>query len=458
MLTLTEIFNIDKLQEIKILDKYFDDTEHLSMSLKSKNKIYGLYTLIEEQNLSKAKQYFYNYGLLDAYSIKQFNSGHFTYDLNSIGYAMLSDNLDFVKNNYANLTFTDFYLEDITEKRVNRTMEDHVLAGDDGCIFVNTVQQFLLGNNSLIERNLVIMERVWFNKPNENSTLQYDVKFFRALYEKDVSKCEALLKDMVSPKIHQKRNDDALLKKYISMPALGYAKLAWILGIEVEIKSKLIPKELLPIKPLVNYEIPYSFLELETANTNLVIENITLFNNHNMFIPIKIGFGVDMYQNVSKQESLDYINCYSKQCISWEYSGKKIVLEDSKASIEAYPTVDSKYMVAIYKGIDGKFKPPKNAVIYNLDGSIHKILEMPKLLAERSLAHIEKNKFSNPPLELAKYKDGLSFGGFGWDKDKEGNLLNYISIQFDQDYVEGRQLNPVTGEIEGLLSSRYNYH
>lgn len=45
------------------------------------------------------------------------------------------------------------------------------------------------------------------------------------------------------------------------MPALGYAKLAWILGMEVEIKSKLIPKALLPVLPLEKYEVPYDFLE-----------------------------------------------------------------------------------------------------------------------------------------------------------------------------------------------------
>jgi hypothetical protein len=230
-------------------------------TLRKCNVIFVSYSFFVEQNIEKAKQYFYVCGLLDSFSIRQFNSGHFTYDLHSIGYAMLSDNLYFIKEDYARLSFTDFYLEEITEKRINRTMEDHVLAGDDGCIFVHTVQQFLLGNNDLVERNIAIMGNVWFSGENQNSTMQYDVNFFRALLQKDKSKCEAILKEMVNPKIHQKRNDDALLKKYISMPALGYAKLAWILGIEVEVKSKLIPKELLPVKPNANYETPYVFLK-----------------------------------------------------------------------------------------------------------------------------------------------------------------------------------------------------
>jgi len=69
------------------------------------------------------------------------------------------------------------------------------------------------------------------------------------------------LQEMVSPKIHNRTNyHEILLKKYISMPALCYAKLAWICGVEVEIKSKLIPKELLPVQPNERYEIPYDFL------------------------------------------------------------------------------------------------------------------------------------------------------------------------------------------------------
>jgi Immunity protein 49 len=259
MLSLKEL-NLDYQERETRFKSILSLTDTWVGRLKQNNLVFALYSYFDEANLGISKQHFYICGLLDAFRIKQFNSGHFTYDLHSIGYAMLSDNLPFVKNDYAHLSFTDFYLEDVTEKRIDRTMEDHVLSGDDGCIFVHTIQQFLLGNTALIERNLAIMEKVWFSKPNENSTMQYDVNFFKALCLKDVSKSEALLKEMVSPKIHQKRNDDALLKKYISMPALGYAKLAWILGIEVDVKSKLIPKELLPIQPNNTYEIPYEFL------------------------------------------------------------------------------------------------------------------------------------------------------------------------------------------------------
>lgn len=259
MTSLEDVF-IDYQEREKRFTSISNLTDTWVGRLKQNNLIFALFTFFDEQNLISTKQHFYTCGLLDSFRVKTYQDRIFDYDLHSIGYAMLSDNLPFVKDVFAKLTYQSAYLEDITEKVIPITMEDNVLAGE-AAIFTHTIQQFLLANNALIERNLEIMERVYFSKPLENSTLQFDVNFFRALYQKDVLKCEAVLKDMVSPKIHQKRNDDALLRKYISMPALGYAKLAWILGIELEVKSKLVPKELLPVKPNESYEIPYEFLK-----------------------------------------------------------------------------------------------------------------------------------------------------------------------------------------------------
>jgi hypothetical protein len=45
------------------------------------------------------------------------------------------------------------------------------------------------------------------------------------------------------------------------MPALGYAKLAWQKGLEVEINNPLVPKEPLQVKPLDKYVDSYDFLK-----------------------------------------------------------------------------------------------------------------------------------------------------------------------------------------------------
>lgn len=110
-------------RELEMLNLKLDVTKTTYSDLKFCNLIFALYSLFEEQDLNKAKQCFYNCGLLDAFRIKKFNSGQFVYDLHSIGYAMLSDNIRFVKDEFAYLTFTDFYLEDDTRTRIDRTME-----------------------------------------------------------------------------------------------------------------------------------------------------------------------------------------------------------------------------------------------------------------------------------------------------------------------------------------------
>ncbi len=69
------------------------------------------------------------------------------------------------------------------------------------------------------------------------------------------SSIQQLLKD------HKKRNRQmGIAAEYISTPALGYAKLAWLKGMEVDIDHPFVPKELLPFRPLDKYENRYSFL------------------------------------------------------------------------------------------------------------------------------------------------------------------------------------------------------
>ena len=133
-------------------------------------------------------------------------------------------------------------------------------------IWCNTVQFFMANDVRGIERNLNIIETLTLPKlPKNEQELKIDYEFYKALLLKDKSKCEELLEQLVSPKIHKKRNDNTVLNKYISQPALGYAKLAWRQGIEVDVNSPLIPKEILPIEPLDNYEIPYDFLKDELS-------------------------------------------------------------------------------------------------------------------------------------------------------------------------------------------------
>ena len=93
-----------------------------------------------------------------------------------------------------------------------------------------------------------------------NKVLVPDRLYLEGLMDMNKGKMEEglllLLKD------HKKRNKHkGIAQDYIFIPALGYAKLAWLKGMEVEIEHPLISKELLPIKPLEKYEDKYDFLK-----------------------------------------------------------------------------------------------------------------------------------------------------------------------------------------------------
>ncbi|WP_040279283.1 immunity 49 family protein [Psychroserpens damuponensis] len=89
-----------------------------------------------------------------------------------------------------------------------------------------------------------------------------DAQMYRAIVNNNKKEVEELLEFFVLPSTYKKRNDNlAIYKDLYVMPALGFAKLAWINGLEVDIDHPLLPNTLLPIQPNDNYEIEYEFLK-----------------------------------------------------------------------------------------------------------------------------------------------------------------------------------------------------
>jgi len=206
------------------------------------------------KDFKHSKNHFYIASHLDLLRVKNFNNTMFDYDLSAVTYPLLSDN-NLLIQKYSKLRYDAF--------GKMPSMDENVSKGK-GAIWCNTIQFFMANHIQGIERNLNIIETLTLQKlPKNQQELKIDYEFYKALLLKDKSKCEELLEQLVSPKIHKKRNDNAVLNKYVSQPALGYAKLAWRQGLEVEVNSPLVPKEILPIEPLDNYEIPYDFLKDE---------------------------------------------------------------------------------------------------------------------------------------------------------------------------------------------------
>lgn len=211
---------------------------------------------IANADFIQAKQHFYSASLLDKLRIEKFNNTLFDFGLGYTLFPVLTDNEDLI-GQYSSLRYNSW------GRMPN--MDENVSKGKSA-IWCNTIQFFMINDIQAIERNLNIIETLTLPKlPKNQKELKIDYEFYKALLSKDKAKCEELLEQLISPKIHKKRNDNAILAKYVSQPALGYAKLAWRQGVEVEVNSPLVPREILPIEPLDNYEIPYDFLKDEIS-------------------------------------------------------------------------------------------------------------------------------------------------------------------------------------------------
>lgn len=221
-------------------------------SLWDDNIHYAIEYLEIYKNVEKAKIHFNICGLLDEYQIYLINYRIFDHGLHHISYAMLSDNEEMIQR-YAKLRYQ-------RGKNAELSMDEMIDLGELP-IWCNTVQFFIANDAKGVERNLNIIEtKTLSNLSKREEGLRDDYEFYKALHTNNKAKMEEILEKLVSPKIHKKRNDNPILNKFISLPALGYAKLAWRKGIEVDIDSPLIPKELLPIEPLEKYQIHYDFL------------------------------------------------------------------------------------------------------------------------------------------------------------------------------------------------------
>ncbi|AZA74941.1 hypothetical protein [Chryseobacterium indoltheticum] len=179
--------------------------------------------------------------------------------------------------------------------------------------------------------------------------------------------------------------------------------------------------------------------------------NFRVFNKEGAVIPLNLDLNADYWALGDKDAAFNFMCNPSKNGIMWDHNDEEIILEDENADLKGYPTANLKNVVVIYLGINGKHKPPHNCVIYNLDGSIHKILEIPSLKSPLAIKRMEFLKEENPPLDTALYEGALCFSGFSVIKLNTGEIVNSIAIDYDRELWETRILNPETGEIGDLI-------
>ncbi|MFN6087996.1 MAG: hypothetical protein ACK47E_04540 [Cyclobacteriaceae bacterium] len=181
-----------------------------------------------------------------------------------------------------------------------------------------------------------------------------------------------------------------------------------------------------------------------------MIEDFVFFNSE-VSIPISIEYPINLEERATKDKVDKYVNGRSNYGISWEHNGSKIVLKDSSGSIKGFPSTDLNFIITIHHGSESKYQPPNNAVIYNLDGTVYKVLDMPELLSPIITKRLKYLSLPNPPIKWSTNEGGLKFDGFMWKRNKSGELVDAISILFDREIWESRILNVKLGKIGECL-------
>lgn len=218
------------------------------------------YEYLIENNIEKSKEAFSNCGKIDLEQCS-YNKDIFNYKRNSPLYAVLSDNLDVISS----FNEIDYNIKNGTKKI--KTYKELVKLGKSH-IYIDTIIKSMNKDYKGLKENLKIMDNV-FLKMKKNALLKIDYDFFKGILDKNKDLIFESINTLAN-KEHKKRNrDSAFYKDLVSQPAMGYAKIAWVNGYELEFDSTLIHNELLPFKPNKNYTN-----QVLTLKDNMTLESI----------------------------------------------------------------------------------------------------------------------------------------------------------------------------------------
>lgn len=145
--------------------------------------------------------------------------------------------------------------------RFTYTLREERLAKGDFDLTVRLQQRLILGDEvgarADYEAFLPSLEKKTYSR------FGADMLFFEALLTRDWPKLENAFAQLLDKKMVRYRNKDSIpgIGEWLSHPAMWYAKLAWIKGMEIEIDHPMVPMALLPVAPLPEYKSPWLCLE-----------------------------------------------------------------------------------------------------------------------------------------------------------------------------------------------------
>ncbi|MET3980205.1 hypothetical protein ABIB62_002454 [Mucilaginibacter sp. UYP25] len=238
---LLQVYEFRKDDEKLVFEKIKDQANryYFIPSLEGTNQINALYHIYIEQDYNKAKSSFYKAACIAEYMSTTYDWRVMDNGMFQICYAMFSDNK----------TLIDRY-----SKLKNKINNDTTMPYQ----YSNCIQNILAEDWDKLDWNIHCMNR--FVKMKKFELYAGIIDILNGFKQKNEALIRKGLEDFTATA--KKRNKDDIISKFFSIDTAGFCKLAWIKGHEIDLKSPLVPQELMPINPLEHYP-EYDFLKEE---------------------------------------------------------------------------------------------------------------------------------------------------------------------------------------------------
>lgn len=213
--------------------------EYILISLIDINVCLALYHIFKTNNSAQFKNRFYIASSLAVFLHKNYDNGNYVANIfltqRNFCYAILSDNPKMI-NHY--LQYDDHFLKTFMAS------------------FAKAVQACIKNDDSELSNQIELLAKYTSKKTWEKNFVGC-VDAFKGILQKDKLLIEKGINDLIAK--HDKQDHPAVVKDFINLEATTIAKLAYKRGIDVQIDSPLVPKDLIPTKELDHYE-RYDFL------------------------------------------------------------------------------------------------------------------------------------------------------------------------------------------------------
>lgn len=218
------------------------DSNRIYLSFLNINAYVGLGEYFLKQDILASKKRFAILGQVAEYANNSLKSTWLTAGFRNYTYSLCSDHLELIKR-MGSLTIHEVIRE-------TRTTEN--------CIMF-AMMSLIREDWEEVEYYISVLKG-FMKKAQHSPYTPLNILTLEAFRDNDGDKLKKALEGYENKKLKAHRKKIIPDEKYVSVGTLGFLKLAWLRGMEIEAESEYLPKEWLPHRPLEEYTIPYWFL------------------------------------------------------------------------------------------------------------------------------------------------------------------------------------------------------